>query len=362
MCTSLLYVDAAERPYVGRTLELSIELPYLMSYFPAQTSLTSVLEGLPGLSWTTRYALLGVTMPAQIPTPGAALQPNDLKIIEGINSEGLCFSVQSYAQAGGPQPELDKQKPALSAIDLGTYLLGQYASVAEVKSALEQIQIVVERISILGGLQTPFHYAVHDSTGASLVIEFDHGVRTVYDNPLGVLTNAPQFSWHLTNVNNYTYLSNVDHSKARFMSYDAVQPGAGAAKAGLPVTDSSADRFIRAMYYANFAEKQTDADKAVQMVAHIMNNFDRPRGITIDPPELGSAHLQVAGQPMDKVPTEFTTWTSISDSTRRRLYLRGSDGMNYVCFDLSALAQKTEFTSRPMQQLLGPPIDVTAQL
>src|SRR5690625_384971 len=362
MCTSLLYVDAQNQPYVGRTLELSMELPYLVSYFPAGTALQSTASGFPALDWTTRHALLGVSMPAVVPAAGAIPQANELKIIEGMNSAGLCFSVQSYAQAGGPQPELDKQQPALSAIDLGTYLLGLCSTVAEVRTALEQLPIVVDKVPILGGLQTPFHYAVHDHTGASLVIEFDHGVRTVYDNPVGVLTNAPQFSWHLTNLNNYTYLSNVDHSKAQFMDYEAVQPGAGAAKAGLPVTDSSVDRFIRAVYYARFAEKQTQPDKAVQMVAHIMNNFDRPRGIAIDPPELGSAHLQVAGQPMDRVPTEFTTWTSISDIARRRLYLRGSDGMNYVCLDLQAQAKSTEFATRSMQQLLSAPMDVTAQL
>src|SRR5690625_3186917 len=98
------------------------------------------------------------------------------------------------------------------------------------------------------------------------------------------------------------------------------------------------------------------------MVAHIMNNFDRPRGIAIDPPELGSAHLQVAGQPMDRVPTEFTTWTSSSDIARRRFYLRGRDGMNCVCLDLQAQAASTEFGTRPWQQLLGAPADVTAQL
>lgn len=362
MCTSLLYTDANERPYVGRTLELSMELPYLVAVFPRQSALQSAVEGYPELDWTARYAFTGITMPDREIEPGTAPQPTDLKIVEGMNSEGLCFSVQSYGQAGGPQPELDPQQPALSAIDLGTYLLGQCANVAEVKALLAQVQIVIEQLAVLGGLRTPFHYAVHDAQGASLVIEFDRGVRTIYDNPVGVLTNAPQFSWHLTNLNNYTYLTNVDHSRARFLDYEAMQPGAGVAKAGLPVTDNSADRFIRAVYYANFAEKQTDADKAVQMVAHLMNNFDRPRGITIDPPEVGSAHLQVAGQLMDEVPTEFTTWTSISDIARRRLYLRGSDGMNYVYLDVLPLVDAQAFTVRPLKQLLTTPSDITPQL
>src|SRR5699024_4344048 len=126
------------------------------------------------------------------------------------------------------------------------------------------------------------------------------------------------------------------------------QPGAGIAKAGLPVSDTSPDRFIRAVYYAHFAEKQTDADRAVEMVAHIMNNFDRPRGIAIDPPESGSVHLQVAGTAGDKVPTEFTSWTTISDINRRRLYLRGCAGMNYVFLDLEAQLKSRDFVVCPM--------------
>lgn len=361
MCTSLLYLDANNKAYVGRTLELSIDLPYLVSYFGKNTQLTSIVPGFEPVQWRMRYAVFAVTMPAKPLAENTAPNPNELKIIEGVNEAGLTFSVQSYSQAGGPQPELKKEQPALSVMDLGTYLLGQYETVAQVTEALANLQIVLERVPILGGLQMPFHYALHDKTGASLVIEFHHGVRTVYKNPVGVMTNAPKFSWHLTNLNNYTYLSNIDHSKARFMNFDAIQPGAGAAKAGLPVTDSSADRFIRAVYYAHFAEKQSDPDKAVQMVAHIMNNFDRPRGISIDPPELGSSHLQVQGQANESIPTEFTTWTSITDTARKRLYLRDSAGMNYIYFDLSEKELKNEFIAQPMRSLFLPVTNVTQQ-
>lgn len=121
------------------------------------------------------------------------------------------------------------------------------------------------------------------------------------------MTNAPEFSWHLTNLNNFTFLDNIDRSRAVFGAYEAIQPGSGIAKAGLPETDTSVDRFVRAVSFAQFAEKQADPDEAVRMVAHLMNNFDRPKGITIDPPDQGSAHLQVQGQQAPKTPTEFTS-------------------------------------------------------
>ncbi len=352
MCTSLRYLDALNKAYVGRTLELSLELPYQVAYFPQEQALSSQAQGFAAVDWSMRYATVAVVMPAQVPAAGQALGANDLKIIEGVNEAGLSFSVQSYPQVGDNHASLQAEQPTLSAVDLGAFVLGQYATVAEVKSGLANQQIALDPVAMLGGLRMPFHYSVHDASGASLVIEFHQGVLTLCDNPVGVLTNAPQFSWHLTNLNNYTFLSNVDHSKAELMGYGLMQPGSGTAKVGLPATDSSVDRFIRAVYYANFAEKQNEADQAVQMVAHIMNNFDRPRGITIDPPESGSSHLQVAGVSLPQhVPTEFTSWTSITDLDRKRLYLRNSAGMNYFCLDLMQLSQSSQFRAQPMRQL-----------
>lgn len=361
MCTSLLYFDAANRPYLGRTLELSIELPYQISVFPEALALGSKPEGYLPLSWQTRFPFIAITMPAAVPEPDHVPGAGDLKVIEGMNSAGLTFSVQSYAAAGGPDAESDPSRTALSAADLGSFVLGQFTSVEEVKQALADLEILVERVPILGGLKMPFHYSVHDATGKSIVIEFHHGVRTIYDNPVGVMTNAPQFSWHLTNLNNYTFLTNVDHSKATFGTYEAVQSGAGIAKAGLPVTDTSVDRFIRAAFYAQFAEKQTDPEKSVQMIAHIMNNFDRPRGVTVDYPDQGSGHLQVQGNESDKVPTEFTSWTSLSDLERRKFFLRDSGGMNFAEFDVGALGDTVKtFTSKPMAKVLPKPFNLTA--
>lgn len=301
-------------------------------------------------------------MPSSPPAPGVPFGPSDLKVIEGLNEAGLTFSVQSYPQASGPQAPVDLGEAALSAADLGLWVLGQFASVAEVKAALADQAILLEPVPILGGLEMPFHYVVHDSEGACLVIEFHRGIRTIYDNPVGVLTNAPQFSWHLTNLNNYTFLSNVDHSVGRFGDYNAVQPGSGIAKAGLPVTDTSVDRFVRAAFYAQFAEKQTEPDKAVQMVAHIMNNFDRPRGVTIDPPELGSGHLQVDGYKSATLPTEFTSWTSITDIGRKLLFVRDSSSMNYAMLDLNSMAATSDFHTTPMAQLIPSVKDVTSVL
>ena len=363
MCTSLIYLDAQNRPYLGRTLELTLELPYQLSAFPRALELHSQVAGFGPLSFQTRYPFLAVTMPAMIPTPGVKFGPDDLKIVEGMNGAGLCFSVQSYPEAGGGErPAADANQAALSAMDLGAWVLGQFATVEEVKNALTKQTVVVEPVGILGGAEMPFHYGVHDATGKSIVIEFHRGKRTVYDNLVGVMTNGPEFPWHLTNLGNYTYLSNVDQPAATFGTYEARQPDAGSAKAALPSSDTAVDRFVRAAYYAKFAEKHTEPDLAVQMVAHIMNNFDRPRGATVEYSEHGGSGMHVEGFESKKVETEFTSWTSLSDLDRKIFFLRDNGGMNYARFDVTALNDATQFCSETMAKLLPKPQDITAAL
>src|SRR5690606_23447057 len=138
-------------------------------------------------------------MPDAPPVPGATPGPEDLKAVEGLNAAGLTFSVQSYPQASGPQAPVDAGRAVLSAVDLGTWALGQFATVAEVKAALARQPVMLQPVPILGGLEMPFHFSVHDAGGRSLVIEFHHGRLSIYDNPVGVVTNAPPFPWHLTN-------------------------------------------------------------------------------------------------------------------------------------------------------------------
>lgn len=354
MCTSLIYLDAVGKAYLGRTLELTADLPYQLLYYPAGLSFSSVVEGHPPLEYDARHGILAVTMPARMPSPEVPLGIADMKVLEGMNGAGLTFSLLSYPAAGGAHEGVAATKAVLSASDLGTWALGQFAKVSDVKAALEDQPVILEALALLGGVESPFHYVVHDASGASLVIEFDEGVMTLHDNPIGVMTNGPDFGWHLTNMNNYTFLSNVDQSSASFGAYRAMQPDSGIATAGLPASNTSVGRFVRAAYYAQFTEKAESPDMAVMTLAHIMNNFDRPRGITIDYPSEDGGHLEVAGlssEPDVLYATEYTCWTNLSDLGRKRFHLRTYRSLNYASFDLASLAEVQAPCMLPLEQL-----------
>lgn len=341
MCTALVYTDATGANYLGRTLELTIDLPYQVVYFPAGLAATSQIPGHPAVDYTMRHSCLTVTMPARVPTADKPIGLADLKVIEGLNDQGLTFSLLSYPSAGGAQQAVDATRAILSVSDLGSWVLGQFATVAEVKAALAAQPVMLQALPILGGVVSPFHYVVNDAGGASLVIEFDGGKMTLYDNPVRVMTNGPRFDWHLTNLDNYTFLSNVDKSTATFGGHKAMQPDSGIATAGLPSSSTSVGRFIRAVYYATFTEKADSPDGAVRTLGHVMNNFDRPRGVSIDYPAGGGAHMEVKGLAADTARpyiTEFTSWTSMSDLNRKVFFVRDYSQLNFTRFDLSALA------------------------
>ena len=356
MCTSLIYKDAAGTAYFGRTLELTIGLPYEVVAVPAGVPFSSSVAGHPALPFTAAHGFVAIAMPDRLPTDDAPLGFADLKPLEGLNTAGLTFSLLSYPAAGGTSEGADTTRAMLSASDLGSWALARFASVAEVMDALAAQPIELEALALLGGVVSPFHYVVHDATGAGLVIEFDGGTMSLHDNPVCVMTNGPRFDWHLTNLNNYTHLTNVDRSGGAFGGLRVTQPDSGIATAGLPASNTSVGRFVRAVYYAHFTEPATTPDMAVATLAHIMNNFDRPRGVTIDYPADGGGHMEVAGLAADTAhpyATEFTSWTSLADLGRKLLLVRDYGSLGYTRFDLAALTEMRAPATLPLARFAG---------
>lgn len=344
MCTSLLYKDAHGAPYAGRTMELPMELPYALAYFPAGTSFDSLVQGDAQLKYQSKHAFISVAVPDPI--------SKSLKVTEGLNDAGLSFGLLAFATTDGPRAMVDKTHAVLAAIDLGAWSLSNFQSVAEVKAALEAQPAQVTALLPLNLLQSPFHYTLHDATGASIVIEFANGQQKVMDNPIGVMTNGPDFQWHLTNLNNYTFLSNKDHSQLTLNGVKLQQPDSGIATVALPASNTSVGRFVRAVYFSQFAEKAKTSGDALLTLSHVMNNFDRPRGITIDNRLTGGIENMAAPGVTGNVlyTSEYTSWTALSDLKQRKFFIRSYNALNYTDFDLDALKGLTAAKSVPLKQ------------
>jgi len=338
MCTSLSLTDASANAYVGRTMEFAGAMPWQVSYFPKGLKFTSqITSSQTGISYENTQAFIGITLS----TSASGNSYQDLQIIHGLNEAGLNFGANAFPLTEGPTIEEAQISSSLALIDIGTWALGQFTTVAELKSALSQQLIYCTPLAVLNSNTTPLHCAFYDATGASIVVEYFQGKQCIYDNPVGIMTNAPEFSWHLTNVNNYTNLSNIDCNQATFNSLQINQPDSGIATSVIPGSNTSVGRFIKALYYSQFALKAKTSDEAVYMLAHVMNNFDRPLDITIDPPNPSDPSPEGQGD------SEFTVWTALSDLSRRKFFVRSYLELNYQQFDLGELSTLKTFKTIP---------------
>jgi penicillin V acylase-like amidase (Ntn superfamily) len=181
----------------------------------------------------------------------------------------------------------------------------------------------------------PLHFALYDKAGGAIVIEFTNGKTEVYDNPVRVMTNDPPFPWHLTNMNNYAYLTNIDKNSGQFNNLKVAATDSGSAQAGLPGIETSVGRFVKAAYFSNFVDKAKTPDQALITLGHVMNNFDRPKGISSDLPGTASkAESFAAG----KISSEATYFTVMNDLSRGHFYIRTINSINYAKFDVNKLS------------------------
>ena len=153
-----------------------------------------------------------------------------------------------------------------------SWVLSQFDSIDQVKSALKQVDLVTLNHNI-GAV----HWRIAEPTGRMVVLEIVAGVPHFYENELGVMTNAPGFQWHMTNLNNYVNLvpgSAPDNTIAPGITLKALGHGSG--MIGLPGDFTSPSRFVRAAFFQTTSPVWATGFETVVQAFHILNNFDIP--------------------------------------------------------------------------------------
>lgn len=339
-CTLLLYTDAKGRAYTGRTMEFVGETPNRLTYYPTGTRFESVTpDGKQGATFNSKYAIFAVTVFGILPN-----QKQD-SFHEAMNDQGLTFTTNSLGGNISPNVTQVPQGKILSAVDLGAWALGNFQTVAQVKQALEnkEVEVWLPNIPFLGAGDTPLHFGLFDRSGAGIVIEWTTGKTTVYDNPVGVMTNNPPFPWHLQNMSNYAYLTNVDKNSGKFNNLSVSAFDSGGNLANLPSAQTSPGRFVKAAYYATYVEKAKTPDQAILNLSHVMNNFDRPKNISIDlPNDMPGGERTMTAPKNQKSSSEVTSWTVLRDLSQNHFYIRTINSLNFSRFDINKLSALKE--------------------
>ena len=342
-CTAMMMTDANGNAYQARTMEWAGVLPESLHYLPAGSPIQSVTpDGKQGLTFKTKYGFIGVSLKHMTPD---AKQPG---IAEGANDQGMSLSLNAFFGSSVPALDPDASK-VLSAMDFGAWALGNFQNVAQVKQALakKEVSIWLPPLFILGNLKAPIHFALWDKTGAGIVVEFSDGKVNVYDNPVGVMTNGPEFTWHLKNLSNYAQLSNVDRNSGTFGSLKVSPPDGGNALAGIPSSQISSGRFVKGAFFTTYVRKAKTPTEAIQTLSHMINNFDRPYDLSMDP--AGSNTEAAAGD--SGMNSEVTLFTTMNDLAQNQFYIRPINAINFSKIDLRKIADLKEVKKVSLDQV-----------
>ena len=150
----------------------------------------------------------------------------------------------------------------------------------EAASILRTIRIVGAEDSITGTV-APLHWLVADRTGKSMVIEKTADGLHLMDNPVGVLSNSPDFQWHLTNLRNYMNLSSTQEQPQTWGSLELTPFGQGGGSFGLPGDYTPPSRFVRTAFLKTHTPIPSGREEAATTCFHIMESVSIPKGPVI---------------------------------------------------------------------------------
>jgi choloylglycine hydrolase len=346
MCTDFL-LQAADKDnsvVVGRSMEFGEDLGSQILVGGRGTKKQSGAPDSPmgGLSWTAKYGYVGLNV--------AGLDLPHL-ICDGMNEKGLSIGALWLPGYTRYSPTVSSKPQALDVKLFTNWVLGNFATVAEVKTGLTGVQIWS---SSLMSTKIPIHFSIHDASGTSVVIEFLEGNTQglVQSNTVGVLTNAPPFAWQLSNIGNYVGLSSVDAAPITIGGTPYPPPGHGSGMRGVPGDSTPPSRFVRLLFQKQFATQPANSADASNLALHLLNTVDIPLGTSAAQQE----------QKASKGNDDYTQWVVVKALTARTFSYRTAGNptlmqINFADLDLGNAGE----AAYPMPKE-ATYIDITRQL
>ena len=326
---------------IGRSMELGMPLESAVMIVPRGVTMSSTRPDLkPGTSWVVKYGFAGMnTLGHDIST-------------DGLNEAGLSVGGLYIPEYVRYQPfPAAARAPAISNLELSNWLLGNFATVDEVRAALPKITVYDLTMPPAG--PQPLHWAISDAKGGAIVVEYVEGALRIHDNPIGTLTNSPNFEWHLTNLRNHVDLTNQNFDPLRLGTVVVKPLGQGSGMLGIPGDYTPPSRFIRATALAWSTVPPATATEGANAAFHVLNAVDIP---------IGAVAQRIPGKD-GAAPTlayEQTQWATVHDLVNRLLYYRTYGNLAIRVVDL----KKVDWTGKTIRHIPMPTAmqaeDVTA--
>jgi penicillin V acylase-like amidase (Ntn superfamily) len=238
---------------------------------------------------------------------------------EGMNLKGLTVSAHSFRSAKYPNVARPGKK-SIRYLNFVTFILENFATCDEVAHAL---QVEFDVVELIGQENQPpssewkqfpgsnvkqdsyVHWSIQDAKGQSIVVEYTGGHLQLYNSSqTATMTNDPEYSWHVENLNHYASLGNKFVKPTVQINCDnngRIEPAEifqeneseenipriptwkshGLNLLGMPGDLSPSARFVRAFFLNKLALDQfplKSIEEAFILVNHIINSVTIPRG------------------------------------------------------------------------------------
>lgn len=266
MCTAITFLTNDSLHFLARTMDFSFELDARPIYIPSKHQFSSLV---PNTTFNTKYSFIG-----------AGKDVNGYIFADGFNEKGFSIASLYFEKNAKYSKEINPELLNISSTDMVSWALGNIKSVSEFKNEYQNLNIV-EVINPLLNVDVPLHWIVSDKTGDTGVLEITENGSNFYYNPVGVMTNSPEFPWHLDNLNHYTNLQPTEHQSKKYGDYVTVSDGPGSGALGLPGDYTATSRFVRAAFLRENSDHSNGVNNGITSILHILNSVDIPKNAKI---------------------------------------------------------------------------------
>ncbi|KRK98881.1 Choloylglycine hydrolase [Secundilactobacillus odoratitofui DSM 19909 = JCM 15043] len=323
MCTSVTFLSTTGDHFLARTMDFAFELDGRPVVIPRHQTFTNDPED----SYTTTYSFVG-----------AGRNFGHYILVDGVNEHGLSAAALYFSGEASYAPAPVDGKVNLAPHEVLNWLLGNNTDCADLGSKIDTLNIFNKSNRLLK-LVVPLHWIIADKTGHTYVLEMQADGLHYLENPVGVMTNTPDFNWHLKNLHNYTNLQPGPHPDRQFDQMPVSAYGPGSGMLGTPGDYTSVSRFVRTAFIRQYTQAES-TENTVNVLSHILNSVEIPKGVKLK--DDGSSDY-----------TQYRGYMSMADSTYyMQPYQDQTISRVRLTADLMNLKEPKEFPLHDQQQVV----------
>ena len=308
-CSSLSWQTQDGKHILGRTCDMFL-LPNSCPTFMSRDQEFAANDR--GDTFKTKYAYAGFSMSVT----------NTPIFVDGINEHGLMGCLLYYPRFAHYDGYVN-DKFNINPIYFITYMLGCFTSIDELLNNLDEVNFIDEKVA---GGDAPVHFIVSDRSGETIIIEPDEQGLSIHRRTIGVMTNSPNYDWHVQNLRNYIGMQTMARP-AQQLGNLTLQPfGEGTGLIGLPGDYTPPSRFVRVAYIKHLLDQPADEMAALSMMHNVLASVTIPMGL----------HKNAEGG------VEGTLYTSVMCSESLTYYISTKDNHRISAIKLDNIKDNSE--------------------